>query len=249
MSEVLVENITVEYPIFHASSRSLKKTIFAISTGGIIGSDAKNKKVVKALDQISFSLKKGDRLALIGHNGAGKTTLLRTLAGIYQPNNGKMKIAGKITPMFDKGVGIDKEATGYENIIARGLFLGLSKKFIEDKVAEIAEFVDLGDFLYMPVHTYSSGMNIRLAFAVSTCFHPEILLLDEWIGAGDANFRQKANERLQQMLEQTSILVLASHSQAIIKKWCNKALWLEHGKVKEFGDLAPVLNHYLESTK
>lgn len=245
MSHIELKNVSVEFPIFHASSRSLKKTLIAASTGGLIGTNAQDKQVVSALKNISFSIQKGDRLALIGHNGSGKTTLLRVLAGIYYPSGGEIKIEGKVTPMFDIGLGIDMESTGYENIITRGLYMGLTRKEILGKIDDIAEFADLGDFLYMPVHTYSSGMNIRLAFAVSTSFHPEILLLDEWIGAGDANFIEKANKRVSEMVSNTNIMVIASHSMDIIRKWCNKAIWLEHGKVVSYGGVDEVADQYL----
>jgi len=246
MSHIKLKNVSVEFPIFHASNRSLKKTLISASTGGLIGTNAQHKNVVTALQGISFSVEKGDRLALIGHNGSGKTTLLRVLAGIYYPTGGEIKINGKVTPMFDIGLGIDAESTGYENIITRGLYLGLTRKEIEDKIDSIAEFADLGDFLYMPVHTYSSGMNIRLAFAVSTSFFPEILLLDEWIGAGDASFMEKANNRVSEMVSNTNIMVIASHSMDIVKKWCNKAMWMEHGKVISYGDVNQVADQYLK---
>jgi ABC-type polysaccharide/polyol phosphate transport system ATPase subunit len=246
---IALENVKVEFPIFNASTRSLKKNLLKSVTGGIIGKNSKDRQVVTALDGITFALERGDRLALIGHNGSGKTTLLRVLAEIYHPTSGSIVIDGKPTPMFDIGLGIDPEATGYENIIIRGLYLGLSRREIEEKVEAIAEFSELGDFLNMPVYTYSSGMNIRLAFAVSTSIKPEILLLDEWIGAGDANFARKAEERVSEIVRESSILVLASHNMQLLSEWCNKALWLEHGKVKAFGDFESVLAQHQELLK
>ena len=248
MVHIKLQNVNIEFPIFHASSRSLKKSIIAAGTGGLIGKNSQDKQIVSALSDISFSIDKGDRLALLGHNGSGKTTLLRVIAGIYYPVSGAITVNGNVTPMFDIGMGIDVESTGYENIITRGLYLGMSKKEIMSKIDEIANFADLGDFLYMPVHTYSSGMNIRLAFAVSTSFFPEILLLDEWLSAGDADFINKANQRVEEIIRNTNILVLASHSMDILKKWCNKALWLEHGKVKQFGEVKDVVEQYLISS-
>jgi ABC-type polysaccharide/polyol phosphate transport system ATPase subunit len=247
MSKIELNNVGVEFPIFNASSRSIKKNVLKAVTGGVIGKNARDKKVVRALNNISFKIKKGDRLALIGHNGSGKTTLLRVLAEIYHPTSGSINISGKITPMFDIGLGIDPEATGYENILIRGIYLGLKKKEIEKKIDSIAEFTELGDFLNMPVHTYSSGMNIRLAFAVSTCVVPEILLLDEWIGAGDANFMAKAQERVTEIVSKSNILVLASHNKDILRKWCNKGLWLEHGEMKAYGEFSSVYEQYQES--
>lgn len=246
MSYIELNNVSVEFPIYHASSRSLKKTIISASTGGLIGTNAQQKQVVSALTNISFSIKKGDRFGLIGHNGSGKTTLLRVLAGIYYPTLGNIAISGKVTPMFDISLGIDVECTGYENIMTRGLYLGFSRKEIENKIKEIVDFADLGDFLYMPVHTYSSGMNVRLAFAISTACNPEILLLDEWIGAGDATFIEKANKRVKKMVDNTNIMVVASHSMDLIRQWCNKAIWLEHGKMMAYGDVEEVIDQYLK---
>ena len=248
-STIELKNASVEFPIFNASTRSLKKAMLNIGTGGIIGKNAKDKNIVTALSDVSFSIKKGDRLALIGHNGAGKTTLLRVLAKIYEPTQGTAKIKGQVTPMFDVGLGIDPEATGYENIFIRATYLGLTKKEINKKLDDIVAFTELGDFLNMPVHTYSSGMNIRLSFAVCTCIRPEILLLDEWIGAGDARFIKKAQERLSSMIKSTNILVLASHNLELLKKWCNKAVWLEHGKMQEFGEIDQVIESYQNSLK
>jgi len=249
MVSISLKDVSVEFPVFHASSRSLKKTVISASTGGLIGKNSQDRKVVSALEKISFDIKEGDRLALIGHNGSGKTTLLRVLAGIYYPTGGKINITGKVTPMFDIGIGIDPEATGYENIVTRGLYLGMSVNEVQEKLDSIAEFADLGDFLYMPVHTYSSGMNIRLAFAISTSFYPEILLLDEWISAGDADFVNKAQRRVEELVKKTNIIVLASHNFDIIKKWCNKAIWLEHGKVVSYGDTEEVVQKYQDSVK
>lgn len=245
MSYISFNNVGVEFPIYNASSRSLKKNVLKTVTGGIIGKNAKDKKVVTALSSISLELKKGDRLAFLGNNGAGKTTLLRVFAGIYHPTQGSVKIKGKVTPMFDVGLGIDPEATGYENIFIRGIYLGLTKKEINSMIDEIAKFTELGEFLNMPVYTYSTGMNIRLAFAVSTCVTPEILLMDEWIGAGDADFIHKASARLEKMVKGSNILVLASHNMELLKKWCNTALWLEHGKAKAYGEVEEVIKQYI----
>jgi ABC-type polysaccharide/polyol phosphate transport system ATPase subunit len=199
---------------------------------------------VDALTQISLHLQSGDRLGLIGHNGAGKSTLLRILAGIYEPSVGKVNINGSIGAMLDITLGMDPEATGYENIRIRGMILGLSKSEIEQIIPDIEEFTEMGSFLSMPVKTYSSGMTVRLAFAISTAIAPDILLMDEAIGAGDAHFMEKAQKRLENFVHQSEILVLASHSNAAIRQFCNKALWLEHGRVHMFDDVETVVSAY-----
>src|SRR5574340_180256 len=186
----------VEFPIFDAKSRSLKKA-FLGKAGGAIGRNKSNVVVVEALRDITMSLSLGDRVGLVGHNGAGKSTLLRVLSGIYEPTRGWAQVTGRVAPVFDLGVGMDPEISGYENIIIRGLFLGQTRKQMAAKVDEIAEFTELGDYLAMPLRTYSTGMRVRLAMGVVTSIDPEILLLDEGIGAVDAEFMKKARVRMQ----------------------------------------------------
>ena len=204
MPSIELNNVSVMFPVYSAGSRSLKNALVAATTGGRIGSEAKHV-VIQALDQVSLQFHDGDRVALIGHNGAGKTTLLRVLAGIYEPRVGSVRIEGRVTPMFDINLGIDPESTGYENIILRGLYLGLTRAEILARRDSVAEFTELGPFLDIPVRTYSAGMQARLAFAMATCIEPEILLLDEGIGAGDASFLEKANERLDHFIKKAGI--------------------------------------------
>jgi lipopolysaccharide transport system ATP-binding protein len=185
---------------------------------------------VKALSDLSFEFSRGDRVGLVGHNGSGKTTLLRVLSGIYEPVRGRLEVSGRVSSLLDLSLGMDHEATGLENIVLRGVLMGLSPSTIETKVDEIAEFSELGDYLSMPIRTYSSGMLLRLAFAVSTCVASEILLLDEWLSVGDAAFRDKAERRLLEMIESSSIVVLASHDENLIKRFCSRVLRLEHGR-------------------
>ena len=243
MASIELNQVSVSFPIYSAGSRSLKNAMLSATTGGRIGNEAKHV-VVQALDQVSLQFNKGDRVALIGHNGAGKTTLLRVLAGIYEPRSGWIKVEGRVTPMFDINLGIDPESTGYENIILRGLYLGLSKAEILERRDGVAEFTELGPFLDFPVRTYSAGMHARLAFAMATCIEPEILLLDEGISAGDANFMDKANERLDRFVEKTGILVLASHSDDLVRRLCNKAVLMEHGRAVWVGEVNEGLEVY-----
>ena len=244
MPHIELDAVSVSFPIYSAGTRSLKKAVISATTGGRIGSDASHV-VVQALDSVSYRFDQGDRVALMGHNGAGKTTLLRVLAGIFEPSSGVIRTEGKVTPMFDVGLGIDDESTGFENIVLRGLYLGLTKAEVADRLDDIVEFTELGNFLSLPVRTYSLGMRARLAFAMATCIEPEILLLDEGIGAGDAEFIEKANVRLANFIQKTQILVLASHSVDLIRRLCNKAIVLEHGQIKWSGALEEGLAVYL----
>jgi ABC-type polysaccharide/polyol phosphate transport system ATPase subunit len=243
-SELSLDNVSVSFPIYHGGSRSLKKSLLFRGSGGQLASDASHRITVEALRNVSMEFRTGDRVALVGNNGAGKTTLLRVMAGIYEPVTGVVKSRGRISPMFDISLGIDGDISGYDNIRLRGLILGLPAREIEERMADIAEFTELGDYLDIPVRTYSSGMMTRLTFAVATCFSPEILLMDEWILAGDAGFLAKAQHRVEAFVEQAGILVLASHSTEICRRWCNKAVWMERGEVKMAADISAVLDSY-----
>ncbi|TCT22183.1 ABC transporter ATP-binding protein [Thiobaca trueperi] len=246
MASITLENVSVSFPVYSASTRSLKNRLIQSATGGQIRADATSQRisVVQALQDINLSLQSGDRIGLVGHNGAGKTTLLRVLGGIYEPNSGRVAVKGSTVPLFDISLGMDQESTGYENIILRGLFLGLTRQQIKARMDEIADFTELGDFLSLPIRTYSAGMQMRLAFAVSTSVVPDILLLDEGIGAGDAAFLNKARERLQRFTERVSIIVLSSHSDELISNMCSKAVLMEHGRILCYGPTDEVLERY-----
>jgi ABC-2 type transport system ATP-binding protein len=233
----------VEFPIFDAKSRSLKKT-FLGKAGGTIGRNTSNVLVIEALKDVTLSLSTGDRVGLVGHNGAGKSTLLRLLSGIYEPTRGMAIVNGRVAPIFDLGVGMDPEISGYENIIIRGLFLGETRKKMLSKVDEIAEFTELGEYLSMPLRTYSTGMRVRLAMGVVTSIDPEILLLDEGIGAVDAEFLKKAQTRLQGLVERSGILVFASHSTEFLARLCSTAIWIDHGSIKMMGGIEDVVRAY-----
>ena len=236
-------NACVDFPIFDAKSRSIKKA-FLGAAGGAIGRNQDNVVVVEALKDINLHLREGDRVGLVGHNGAGKSTLLRLLSGIYEPTRGSADIRGRVAPVFDLGVGMDPEISGYENIIIRGLFLGQTRKQMKAKMEEIADFTELGEYLSMPLRTYSTGMRIRLALGVVTSIEPEILLLDEGIGAVDAAFMAKARDRLQALVERSGILVFASHSNDFLAQLCNTALWVDHGQIRDAGLVPDVVEAY-----
>ena len=235
-----LDGVTVDFPIYSGGSRSLKKTLVSIGTGGSITRDS-GRISIQALKDISLRLGHGDRLGLVGHNGAGKTTLLRTMSGVYEPTLGRVRLAGRVATIFDFSLGLDFDATGYENITLQGMLLGLSRRGIAALVDDIAGFTDLGDYLNMPIRTYSAGMLTRLSFAVATSTDPELLLMDEWIETGDADFFQRAESRLNTLIQRAGILVLASHNMALIRHYCTSAAWLEHGQIKMIGSVDEVL--------
>lgn len=244
MARIDLRKVSVEFPIYNVSARSFKKKFLRLATGGSVVKDANQHIVVNALKDLSFTLKHGDRLGLIGHNGAGKSTLLRLLAGVYEPTSGDMRTEGHVSSMLDLMHGIETEFTGHENIMQRGILLGLSRAEIKARIQEIAELTGLGDYLSMPMRTYSSGMMVRLAFAISASIKPEILLLDEIFNAGDADFLEKARSRMVHLLNQSSIVVMATHSDDLIREFCNKILLLEGGQIKFLGEPEEALRIY-----
>lgn len=244
MTYLAAVDVSVEFPLYHSDSRSLKKTLLGRASSRF-AQDARHRPVVQALRGISFSLKSGDRLGLIGVNGSGKTTLLRTMSGIYQPWQGHILIDGRLTSLLDPAQGMNTDLTGRENISLRGLFHGFSKTDIARLEADVEDFAELGQFLELPVRSYSTGMMVRLAFAMATAVRPEILLMDEWIMAGDARFMEKAKARIEAMVSAADILVLASHSPAILAEWCTRLMWLEDGKIRAYGEPVEVLEQYL----
>ena len=199
---------------------------------------------VRALQDVTLEIKDGDRVGIIGPNGAGKTTLLKVLAGIYEPSRGRIASSGRVTALLDATVGLNPDATGRENIILRGMYMDIHPREMRRRVDEVAAFTELGDYLDMPVRTYSSGMMIRLAFGVSTCIPPEILVMDEWLAAGDANFLAKAQKRMEEFVRDANILVLASHSLPLLKDWCNRGILLQHGKIEMVGTIEDAISAY-----
>jgi ABC-2 type transport system ATP-binding protein/lipopolysaccharide transport system ATP-binding protein len=246
MTLLALQNVSVNFPVYSAYDLSLRNRILSTATGGRLGSDGRHSLVIQALANIDLTLHTGDRLALIGHNGAGKSTLLRVLAGIYEPFSGVVKRQGRIAPLFDASLGMDPESTGYENIRLRGLFLGLSLKQVRQHLEEIADFSGLGDYLQLPIRTYSTGMQTRLAFSISASIEPEILLMDEGIAAGDAEFLQKANKKMEQLVNRAGILVLASHSIDLLQRFCTRAILLQHGRIISEGSVSSIFERYAQ---
>lgn len=240
MTSSTLEKVSVHYLVPQAKSVGLLSSVKAITMGGVIKRNH-GRVGITALENISLSLKDGDRLGLIGPNGAGKSTLLRVLAGILPPTSGRVRIEGRLSALMSIHLGLDKHSTGYDNIRGRARFMGCTEEEIDERFNEIAEFSELGDYLNLPIVTYSAGMRLRLSFSIATAFSPEILILDEWLSAGDEYFQQKARTRLMGLIDRTGIFAFASHSEKMLERMCNKALVLRHGKVAYLGDVKEAL--------
>jgi lipopolysaccharide transport system ATP-binding protein len=247
MARVLAESVSVDFPIYHGNSRSLKRTVFAAASGRL-HTDSRHRVVVSALREVSFSLRSGDRLGLIGSNGAGKTTLLRTLAGIYEPVAGRVEVEGRVGALLDPNLGMNPELTGRENIALRGLYNGLEQDAIAALEQDVQGFAELGEFLDLPMRFYSAGMIVRLGFALATAIRPEVLLMDEWFLAGDAAFMDKATARLETMVREAEILVLSSHSAPVILNWSTRVIRIDQGRIVDDGKPAEVVERYLGET-
>jgi ABC-type polysaccharide/polyol phosphate transport system ATPase subunit len=243
MPSIVLDNLSIEIPVLTTRSQSLRTVVMAkaLAVGGTIIDSGTRITIVRALDQISFKLSDGDRLGLIGPNGAGKSTLIRVLADIYAPSTGTIERQGTLVPMFDIGIGFDQEATGYENIFLRGMMMGLTRREIADRTDEIAAFSELGEYLDLPLRTYSAGMTLRLMFSIATSVAGDIILMDEWISVGDDSFQGKAQKRMLDMTGKAGILVIASHDASILLQHCTLGMRLEKGRVVDFGPIADVL--------
>jgi ABC-type polysaccharide/polyol phosphate transport system ATPase subunit len=245
VASVKLDQVSVDFPLYDVGTRSLRNLMLARGTGSRVNSDGDGVVRVKALRDISFELLDGDRLGLIGRNGAGKSTLLRAIGGIYEPPQGTVTITGNLASLLDLGLGIDPEMTGRENVLMRGIVLGMSRSDVRRKMEDIEQFAELGDSFDLPVRTYSSGMLVRLAFAISTSIEPEILLIDEVISAGDHLFMKKAEQRLKELTTATKILIVASHSVDVIRDFCNKCCLLRDGRLVKLGPVDEVVEEYM----
>ncbi len=245
MTSLVLENVGVTYPLFELRNVSLKGSI-AKAVGGALSSSSKSTNV-QSLSDISVELKEGDRIGILGHNGAGKTTFLKVCAGILEPTSGYISVEGSTASLTDITMGMDPEVSGYENIIRRGVFMGLNRKEARDLIPPVREFSELGDYLELPMRTYSTGMYLRLAFAVSTTIVPDILIMDELIGAGDASFIEKAQQRMNSLLEDANIIILASHSMDLLRQVCDKGMLLQGGQCRFQGPIDEAIEIYLES--
>ena len=248
MANITVENLFLSYPVI-LERASIRKAVINTLLGGLISRTEDRSKIitVDAIRGISFEISDGERVGLIGHNGAGKTSLLRVLATIYQPTSGLVKIKGQVESLIDVGFGLEPEETGRENIKFILTLLGKPQSELDAEVEEIINFTELGEFIDLPVRTYSTGMSTRLSFAIATNIQPEILLMDEVIGAGDLRFQEKAEKRIEEMTKRTKIIFLASHSEGLIKDWCNKVIWMEKGTIVDIGTPEEMWSGYIKS--
>jgi ABC-type polysaccharide/polyol phosphate transport system ATPase subunit len=250
VAEIVLKNVIADFPIY-GSQVSFRDALFGRVVGGVLRrqSDVSKRVVVRALDNVSLTVNHGDQVGIIGHNGAGKSTMLRVFAGIYEPAAGMISIDGRVSPLFDVSPGLDLDDTGYENIVTCGLLLGMTRDEIEYKLSDIEAFTELSGYLALPARTYSRGMLVRLGFAIATAIDPEILLLDEELGQGDARFAERAAKRVAALIERSSIMVLASHSDELIRQMCSRAILLDRGRVVADGPTNDVLEIYSRMNK
>jgi lipopolysaccharide transport system ATP-binding protein len=242
-ASIEAHDVSVLFPLYHGNSRSLKKLLVAAASGRL-AEDQQHRVVVRALSDINFSLKSGERLGLVGSNGAGKTTLLRVLAGIYEPVTGRVRLHGTLNALLDPSMGMNAELTGRENIMLRGLYGGLTRSMLARLEEDVIEFSELSDFIDLPMRIYSAGMSVRLGFALATAIRPRILLMDEWFLAGDASFMEKAKHRLEGMVRSADILVLSTHNDTIVREWCTRVIWLEKGRIRADGPAAEIMDQF-----
>lgn len=238
---IQVNNITVRYKIANDRVSSLKEFVIKKIKKSI------TEKEFLALDNVSFTVKKGDVVGVVGRNGAGKSTLLKVVSGIQKPASGNIVLNGRVVPMLELGAGFDMELSGKENVYLNGAVLGYSKEFLDEKYNDILEFSELGDFINMPVRNYSSGMVARLAFSIASMVNPEILIVDEVLSVGDENFQRKSKNRMIELMSGGSTVLFVSHNIKQIEEICNKAVWLEHGKVVMTGPSDVVCAEYKKS--
>lgn len=245
MSKILVENLSIKFRIYHDRSPSLKDYVSSFFR-------YRDKKLYSdffALKKISFEINEGERVGIVGHNGAGKSTLLKTLCRIYEPSSGQIHVDGRIAPLLEIGAGFHPEFTGRENIYLNGAILGYSKHQIKSLEPEVIAFAELEEFIDTPVKYYSTGMYMRLAFSLATAVHPDILILDEMFAGGDASFVLKATSRLKQMIDRANIMVLVSHDMSLLRSFCNRVIWVDHGSIKENGLTEHIIDRYVASQR
>ena len=235
-----LKNVSIDYPLDLEDGASLKRAVLNIFNKRT----SRSKSHFRALDDISLKIDKRERVGLIGLNGAGKSTILRVMSGIFEPSRGSVKIVGRVSPLLDFATGLELHHTGLENIRIRLMFLGESPEVIDQKIEEIIEFSELDEFIHMPARMYSTGMFMRLAFAISTAINPEILIADEVVGAGDVQFAEKAKHRIEELLSGERTTVLSSHSMDLIRNFCNRVIWLHHGKIIADGDCDEIIKEY-----
>lgn len=243
MARIEAQDLTIEYPLYHHNARSLKRRLLGRAPLRL-KEDASHRVVVSALRGLSFTIERGERVALVGPNGAGKSTLLRTVAGVYEPVAGRLRVEGEIGSLIDPAAGMEALATGRENIVLRGLYRGMTQAEAEAVAEEVVAFADLGEFIDVQIRGYSAGMQVRLAFALATAMMPEILLMDEWFLAGDAQFMERAEERLKQLVTGADILLLATHDMTTVRRWCQRVIHIEGGAIIQDGTVDEVIGPF-----
>lgn len=246
MASIALRGVGLDYLIYDSRARSFKQAI--TNLGGHLHRDrGAGRIVIEALRDVTLSLRPGERLGLIGKNGAGKSTLLKVMAGVYEPPIGRAEITGRVAALLDMTMGMNFDASGYSNIVMRGVFLGMTFAEARSKIPDIEKFTELGDYLNLPIRTYSSGMLVRLAFAIATSGNADILLADEVIGAGDAAFAKKARSRLESAVDRAKIMVIATHDEAAIASLCTRAIVLAAGRLNFDGSVNDALEFYRAS--
>ena len=248
MAGVSVKDVVVEYPLLQSSRHFVSSSLAAGLVGGLLRVSG-HERYVRALDGLSLELAPGDRVGLVGHNGSGKTTFLRLLAGILTPTEGEITVEGSVVPLLDKGLGLSELLTAEENVELPMRLLGASSEAVAAATPGILAFTELGDFVHLPMRMYSAGMRARLAFAICTAVRGDVLLLDEWMGAGDIGFVEKATRRIDEMVQESRIMVLASHSLDLLTSVCNRVLWFDHGRIVKDGDPTEVSQAYWEHAR
>jgi len=241
------DKVVLRYPVGPFVRGSIKSSFFRLFGHEPIDRAHKPRDHVTALDGLDLTIGRGERVGIIGRNGAGKSTTLQTIAGIYPIAGGTLTVSGKIQALFNIGLGFEPDATGRENILYRGLAMGCAPEEITSRVEEIVAFADIGDFIDLPVRTYSSGMYVRLAFAISTYLEGDILLIDEVFGAGDMVFQKRAQKRLRDLVNKAGIVVMVSHDTNLIREVCNRVLWIEHGHLRADGNPRDVTQAYIDA--
>lgn len=235
---IKAEHVSVKYLMTYDRIKSMKEYLVQLVKGKIQYEE------FWALRDVSFEVKKGEVLGIIGHNGAGKSTLLKVISGILKPTTGSVQVNGSIVPMLELGSGFDFDLTGRENVFLNGAILGYSEQFLKEKYEEIVAFSELGQFIDVPLRNYSSGMVMRLAFSIATVVNPDVLIVDEILAVGDADFQEKSKKRMLELMGGGTTVLFVSHSLAQIREMCNKAIWLEHGQMKLCGDVQEVCDAY-----
>ena len=240
-SVIKVENVGMQFNLSQEKVDNIKEYVIKMLKRELLFQE------FWALRNVSFEIEKGDRMGVIGLNGAGKSTLLKIISGVMKPTEGNLEINGKLVPLLELGAGFDSNYTGRENIYLNGAILGYTKEFLDEKYEEIVEFAEIRDFMDVPIKNFSSGMRARLGFSIATVVEPEILVLDEVLSVGDAKFRQKSEARIMELFDKGITVLFVSHSIDQVKRLCNKAIWLEKGKIVMQGDAEEVCNKYAES--